>query len=323
MTEQSNASAETFAAYVKDKVRAFFLSFTNRPDAQAVAEVLTRWGLDYGFLRTTNVTDWKSTLQQQRGEAQKRVALDKYDDGAPCIIVNRMQARNAKHVFASALHGAILAWQRDVGAKTENGKERLINVAFTDLAQYIGLTKIAEERPVVKDGVEKTAKIADSNARVWFGMTGALEKIADEFAAEAPEMPYSYAGTEERHVIGTILLPVTYSLANGTKDSGYKRIPSYTASVNKMASGEEKTNKTFDVFKEMLANTAIVPDTKNKGYKLLSRLLAESEQPQAESKPVEPPPSVSQPEPAKVETVAEKLVNAINDAKKKHGKKAA
>lgn len=274
-----------FATYLKDAVVSFFKSFEGRADAAGVVETLKTWGFDYGFNRSTNTTDHKSTIEGLRGQASKRVSLDKYENGENCIIINRMQANDAKAIFLSAVHGAILAWRRNSGAKTDNGRERLIDAEFTALAQYVGLIKIAEERPVTKDGTTKMVKVADSTARVWFGANQHLDKIADAFAASCPELPAAYIGTDEKNNIGTILLPGKIRTASGSIIEGYFRVPSWTAALNKVAKGEEKTNIALDRFIALVSHADVTLDVKNKSYKLLLKLKAEVEAPQ----PVEEP----------------------------------
>ena len=254
-----------FITALKTAVIDLFKS-ANRADALAVADVLSRWGLDFGYNQNGNVTDWKTI----KGETQSRVSLTKYLDGTQGIVVNRMNALDAKHAFLSAVHGAILAWRRDAGAKDAKGRERLIDADFTALAGYIGLSKVADERTVIKDGKETKVKVSDTARRFWYGSSAALDKVIDAFVANAPEMPTGYVGTEERHVIGTTLLPAVATLANGTKAPVLVRIGSYTAAENAIAKGEAKTNSALDTFEEYCANDSFAFNFKNKGYKMLT-----------------------------------------------------
>lgn len=272
-----------FVNFLKSEVVSFFKSF-KKAECDAVAEVAERWGMDFGFDRTGNTTDHRSQLDALRGQATSRVSLDKYVDGSQAIVVNRMQATDAKHVFLSAIHGAILAWRRDSGAKTADGKERLIDEQFTSTAQYVGLMKIAERKPVIKDGVAlknedgtpKMANVGDSNRRVWYGANASLENVCNAFAAAAPALPTGYVGTEAKNAIGTILLPCAIYTRSGAKKAGnYVRIGSYTAAEAKVKKGEVKTNIALDTFDQYVADADYDFDIKNKGYKTLFALSQE------------------------------------------------
>lgn len=272
-----------FVNFLKNEVISFFQSF-KKAECDAVAEVVKRWGMDFGFDRTGNTTDHRSQLDALRGQATSRVSLDKYVDGSQAIVVNRMQATDAKHVFLSAIHGAILAWRRDSGAKTADGKERLIDEQFTSTAQYVGLMKIAERKPVMKDGVPvlhedgtpKMMNVGDSNRRVWYGANASLDAVCNAFAAAAPPLPTGYVGTDAKNIIGTILLPCAIYTRSGLKKAGnYVRIGSYTAAEAKLKKGENKSNTALDTFEEYVADADYDFDIKNKGYKTLTALCAE------------------------------------------------
>jgi hypothetical protein len=269
-----------FVNFLKSEVVSFFKSF-KKAETDAVASVVERWGMDFGFDRTGNTTDHRSQLEALRGQATSRVSLDKYVDGTQAIVVNRMQATDAGHVFLSAIHGAILAWRRDSGAKTADGKERLIDESFTSTAQYVGLMKIAEKKPVIKDGVivknedgtPKMANVGDSNRRVWYGANASLESVVAAFVAAAPPLPTGYVGTEAKNVIGTILLPCAIHTRSGKKKgNNYVRIPSYTAAETKVKKGDLKSNNALDTFEEFIADADYDFDIKNKGYKTLLAL---------------------------------------------------
>lgn len=262
-----------FANTLKTAVITFFESFTNSAGCKAVAETLKSTGVEYGFNRTGNITDHRSAVEALRGQATSRVALDKYADGSPVIVVNQMMALSPAEVFASLVHGAILAWRKASGAKTADGKERLIDEEFTSLAQYVGLTKVAEKKTTIKDGKAVESKVADSTRRVWYGMNASLEKFANDFATRhGAEMPVAFTGTDAKNVIGTILLPVTIKAASGASIKAYFRIPSWTAALNKIAKGEESTNVAFDAFAALTANPDVTCDVKNKGFKTLRAL---------------------------------------------------
>jgi len=272
-----------FVIYLKNEAISFFSSFKTA-ECDAIAEVLKRWGMDFGFDRTGNTTDHRSQLTALRGQATSRVSLDKYVDGTQAIVVNRMQATDAGHVFLSAIHGAILAWRRDSGVKTADGKERLLDDQFTSTAQYVGLMKIAEKKPVFKDGVAlmnedgtpKLANVGDSNRRVWYGANASLKVVVAAFTAAAPPLPTGYIGTEAKDSIGTILLPCAVYTRSGAKKAGnYVRIGSYTAAEAKIKKGENKSNIALDTFEEYVADADYDFDIKNKGFKTLSALCAE------------------------------------------------
>lgn len=282
-----------FITALKSAVIDLFKS-ANRADALAVADVLSRWGLDFGYNQNGNVTDWKTI----KGETQSRVSLTKYLDGTQGIVVNRMNALDAKHAFLSAVHGAILAWRRDAGAKDAKGRERLIDADFTALAGYIGLSKVADERTVIKDGKETKVKVSDTARRYWYGSSAALDKVIDAFVASAPEMPTGYVGTEERHVIGTTLLPAVATLANGTKAPVLVRIGSYTAAENAIAKGEAKSNTALDLFETYCANSSFEFNFKNKGYKMLTAFVKDRKV-KADADAVAKAEAEEQPKPAK------------------------
>ena len=269
-----------FVNFLKNEVISFFSSFKT-PECDKVAECVKRWGMDFGFDRTGNTTDHRSQLTALRGQATSRVSLDKYVDGTQAIVVNRMQATDAGHVFLSAIHGAILAWRRDSGVKTADGKERLIDESFTATAQYVGLMKIADKKPVMKDGVAvmnddgtpKLANVGDSNRRVWYGANASLKVVVSAFAKAAPALPTGYVGTEAKDSIGTILLPCAVYTRSGAKKAGnYVRIGSYTAAEAKIKKGENKSNIALDTFEEYIADADYDFDVKNKGYKTLFAL---------------------------------------------------
>jgi hypothetical protein len=269
-----------FVTFLKSQVIAFFKSFA-KPNTDAVAAVVERWGMDLGFDRTGNTTDHRSQLDALRGQATSRVSLDKYVDGTQGIVVNRMQAVDAGQVFLSAIHGAILAWRRDSGAKTADGKERLIDEQFTSCAQYVGLMKIADKKPVYKDGVAilnpdgtpKMANVGDTTRRVWYGANASLEKVVEAFVKAAPALPTGYIGTDAKNVIGTILLPCAVNTRSGAKKAGvYVRISSYTAAEAKVQKGDSKSNIALDTFEQYIADADFDFDLKNKGYKTLFAL---------------------------------------------------
>lgn len=278
-----------FVKALHEAVSTFFSSFSDE-GCKAVVETLKTWGFDYGFARTSNTTDWKNKIDRLRGTASKRVALDKYEDGGNAIIINRMQATDAYEVFLSAVHGAILASRRQAGAKTADGKERLIDEEFTRLAQYVGLIKVAETRPVEKDGKITMTKVADSSARVWFGANAGLEKVARTFAESCPALPAAYIGTEEKNNIGTIILIGKIKTASGLVEDWMGRVPSWTAAVKKMETGEEKENKALLRFNHFRNHPDISLDVKNAQYKKLLKLANEAEQQKVEE-PVVPPVS--------------------------------
>ena len=260
----------------------FFKSF-KRPETDAIAELLTRWGTDLGFNRTTNTTDHKSQIEALREKPMSRVALDKYVDGTQCIILNRMQAQDPAEIFISLIHGAILAWRRDCGAKTADGRERLLDDAFNEMVQYVGLMKVQPQKPVydkdgkpvlTADGKVKMANIPDSTRRVWFGANAGLRVIANTFAVQAPPVPTAYIGTEAKTSISSMLLPVVVTTPDGPLDGIMKRYNSYTAAEEKIKKGDEKTNIVLDKFERDIVNPNLKFDVKNKGYKTLAALCA-------------------------------------------------
>lgn len=260
----------------------FFKSF-KRPETDAIADLLIRWGVDFSFNRTSNTTDHKSQIEALREKPMSRVALDKYVDGTQCIILNRMQAQDPAEIFISMIHGAILAWRRDCGAKTTDGRERLLDDAFNEMVQYVGLMKVQPQKPVydkdgkpvlTADGKVKMANIPDSTRRVWFGANAGLRTIANTFAAQAPPVPTAYIGTEAKTGIASMLLPLTIETPNGKLGGFMRRYNSYTSAEEKIKKGDEKTNIVLDAFERDTANPYLTFDVKNKGYKTLAALCA-------------------------------------------------
>jgi len=267
-----------------DKLKAALVSLfgsLKSPEGDAIVDVLSRWGLDFGFDRTGNSTAWKPTIG--RGEAQSRVSLDTYTDGTPCIVINRMLATSWRQVFASALHGAILAWRKDAGAKDDKGRERLIDAAFTAMASKVGLSKVAEET----EHNGKTVKVGDTMRRAWYGLSAHLETLADSLAESAGPLPLAYAGTDERNSIGTLLLPAD-ALIGDERVSVFVRISSFTAGEKAVAEGTEKENPALVSFRKVTAIKGLIFNEKNKGFRLLKAKLAEST-------PVPEPPKVAEP----------------------------
>jgi hypothetical protein len=84
---------------------------------KAITEVLSRWDFDFGFNRTGNTTD-HNVKSIVKGDTQSRVSLDTLTDGTNVIVLNRTMAVSHREVFASALHGSILAWRKDAASKT-------------------------------------------------------------------------------------------------------------------------------------------------------------------------------------------------------------
>lgn len=264
----------SFINALKSEVVSLFKSFADRPECLAIAAHFESIDVDFGFPRNGNITTYKTGIEALRGEPSKRVSLDRLSNGKPVCIVQRMQADSVEDCYASAVHGAILAWRDANAPLTKDGKKRLIDDAFTAAAQYVGLIKVADRRKVVKDGNETTAKVNDSTARVWFGLSANLRERCAKFAASAPEMPAAYVGTEENSRIGTLLIPVTITTASGEKIKVLARIPSWTASINRIAAGKSTVNDSRAEFERLSNNPDVAFDVKNKSFKIISALVA-------------------------------------------------
>lgn len=251
---------------MRDKIQAYFASLKTDA-AVAVADVLGRWGIEHSYNRNGNATDHRTWKADVAGtdQAQSRVSLDKYVDGRPCIIVNRMLAVTWQEVIASAVHGAILAWRSETAAPDDRGRLRLIDKAFTDLASFAGLTKIAEKLPTSNG---KGRNVSDTTRRAWYGASGALVRLASECEAEFGPLPVAFAGTDDKpQAIGTLMIPADLTLADGSSLRAYVRVSSYTK--NPETAGNE--------FNTLRTNKSVKLDTRSRSYRTLIALLSPGE----------------------------------------------
>lgn len=269
-----------FQTALKNAVLSAFIDLAvgGNKAAEAAVAIGERLEFAFGFLRSSNTTDHKSAVDALRGTAMKRVSLDRTSAGSTVVLINRTLCETAAAAFIAAVHGLILAW-RDAEVPTVAGTKRmLLDKEFHSLANAIGLTRVADTRTVVKDGKESVVKISESNARVWFGASDNLARLAEAFANECPTMPEPFVGTEASTAIGTTIIPCKVQTPDGWLSGFMMRFSSFTASEKRVASGDDPENATLVAFRAATANSNIALDTKNKGYKLLSSLCKEDDE---------------------------------------------